>query len=309
MLHSIQIPKNIWLTALIAVVILFGGLFILQHTPSAKRDIVATGLLADIVISFPLAYYFLLIRPLKLRKWRMVFVFTVCCAAAYFVLPPHQQYYVLQLRKLSGMLELGVIIFAVSKIRKITAKFRELEAVLPDFANNIYQSMTVVLGDTTVIKLLASELIVLRFGLFCWKKPKRQPEAIRRFTVYKESGYPAMFGVLLFVILIEIFAFHLLLIQHSKTAAIILSVLSIYGMIFIVGDLSATVKSPVLIMENQLYAGERLLTGITLPPLKKSVIIIKQINLVLKAVSLKTVSISCLRLSILYQLNVFIENL
>ncbi|MEX8546290.1 MAG: hypothetical protein V5804_01695 [Mucilaginibacter sp.] len=252
MIISTSIPKNIWFTAIIALAIVFGGLFLLQHVPLIKRDAIATALLADMVVTFPLAYYFLLVRPLQLRKWNIVFVFTCCCAVAYFVLPPHQQYYVLQLRKLSTFLELSVVIYAISKIRKIIAAFEKSEAVFPDFAHNLYQSMTTVLGDVVVIKLLVSELIVLRFGLFCWKKPSRQPEAITRFTVYKESGYPAIFGVLLFVLLIEVFAFHLLLVQYSKIAAVVVSLLSVYGMVFIVSDLSATVKSPVLLMKNQL---------------------------------------------------------
>ncbi|WP_299285316.1 hypothetical protein [uncultured Mucilaginibacter sp.] len=249
---STPIPKNVWFTALIASTILFGGLFLLQHVPLMKRDAVATALLADMVLTFPLAYYFLLIRPLQLRKWSMVFVFTCCCAVAYLTLPVHQKYYVLQLRKLSELIELSVILYAISKIRKIIAAFRESEAAFPDFAYNLYQSIATVLGNGTAIKLLASELIVLRFGLLCWKKPGKNPKAISRYTVYKESGYSALFGVLLFVLLIEIFAFHLLLVQYSRVAAIIVSLVSVYGMIFIISDLSATVKSPVLIMKDKL---------------------------------------------------------
>lgn len=249
---STPIPKNVWFTALIALAILFCGLFLLQHVPLIKRDAVATALLVDMVLTFPVAYYFLLVRPLKLRKWSMVFVFTCCCAVAYLVLPVHQKYYVLQLRSLSGMLELGAILYAISKIRKIAAAFQKSEAAFPNFAYNLYQSMAAVLGNGTAIKLLTTELIVLRFGLFCWKKPGRNPKAISSYTVYKESSYTTLFGVLLFVLLIEIFAFHLLLLQYSKSAAIMVSLISIYGMIFIISDLSATIKSPVLVLKDQL---------------------------------------------------------
>jgi len=252
MIPSLSIPKNIWFATLIAFTILFGGLFILQHVSLAKRDVVATGLLGDIVITFPLAYYFLLIRPLHLKKWSMLFVFTCCCAVAYLILPAHQKYYVLQLRKLSVLIELGIVIYAISKIRKVTAEFKRLQTILPDFAYNFSKSMITVLGNHWPVKLLASELIILRFGLFFWKKLNDTPLTVSRFTVYKESGYTSLFGVLLVVFMIELTAFHLLLLQYSKNVALIVSLLSLYGLVFIVADLSATVKSPVLILKDQL---------------------------------------------------------
>jgi len=92
---------------------------------------------------------------------------------------------------------------------------------------------------------------MLRFGLLCWKKVK-QPSNALRFTIYKESGYPALFGVILFASIVEIVAMHFMLIHYSKVAALVVSIISVYGTIFIVSDLSAVLKRPVLILENQI---------------------------------------------------------
>lgn len=249
---SFSIPKNVWLTALAAITILIFGQFLMQHTPIEKKDIAATGFMFDMVITFPVIYYFLVIRPLKLRKWSIVLVFTMCCAAAYFILPVHQQSYIIQLRKLTVLMELVAIVYGIIKARKIRAEYQKLQADFLDIAYNFYRSMAMVFGDSMYVKIVASELTVLRFGLLCWKKPKQIQAGATSYTTYKESGYPLLFGVILFACIVEITGLHLLLLHYSKIAALIVSIISLYGMIFIISDLSAILKSPVLVMNDKL---------------------------------------------------------
>lgn len=248
----LSVSKNFWLTVLSALLIVFGGLFIIHHVSPVKKDVAATGFLLDLVITFPLIYYYFIIYKLKQSKWSIMLVITCCCAVAYFILPAHQRQYVIQLRKLTVLIELGGLIYIASKIREIISIYKQLQADFPDVAYNLYQSMTTVLGNGIGVKFFASELTVLRFGLLCWKKPMQSSKIINSFSVYKDAGYPALIGVMLFVCLIEIVAVHLLLLQHSKTAAVVLTIVSVYGMLFVVGDLSAIVKSPILIMEKLL---------------------------------------------------------
>jgi hypothetical protein len=247
-----SIPKNIWLALLIALAIVFSGQFLIHHIPLLKRDVVATGFLCDMVITFPVIYYFLVIRPLKLRKWSIMLVITLCCAVAYVILPEHQRSYIIQLRKLTVLIELGVLIYSIRKIGKIRAEYKKLQFEFPDIAYNLYKSLASVFGDGIYVKLVASELTVLRFGLLCWKKQKQSSTATDQYTVYKESNYPLLFGVILFACIVEITGLHVVLLHYSKTAALIVSILSVYGMIFMVSDLSAILKSPVLVMSDKL---------------------------------------------------------
>jgi len=246
------IPKNVWFTLLAACAVLCVGSFALHQATPVKRDLIATAFLMDIVITFPAVYYFLLIRPLKLKKWSIFLVFSICCAIAYLILPDHQRGYIIQLRKLSIGLEAVVIIYAISRIRQVRKEYRELQNNIPDFAYNFQKSMATVLGNHPAVKFLTTELTILRFGLFCWIKPTPLSHQIKKFTGYRESGYPAIFGVILFACCIELVAFHLFLNHYSHTAAIIVSVLTAYSLIFIIGDFSAILKSPVLIVDNQI---------------------------------------------------------
>jgi hypothetical protein len=251
-LPSFSILKNIGLAALIALVIVLGGQFLVHHIPPANRDAVASGFMLDMIITFPVIYYFLIICPLRLRKWSIILVISICCGVAYMILPEHQRSYIIQLRKLTVLIELAGVVYGMGKIRKIRAAYRKLQAAFPDIAYNLHKSMAAVFGDTIYAKVVASELTILRFGLLCWKKPKQGAIIVSNFTVYKESNYPTLFGVVLFTCMVEITGLHLVLLHYSKMAALIMSVLSLYGTIFIISDLSAILKNPVWIMEDKL---------------------------------------------------------
>ncbi|WP_214071300.1 hypothetical protein [Mucilaginibacter sp. dw_454] len=246
------IHKNVWFTLLAALAVLIVGSFIVHHVDPIKRDLVATAFLGDIVFTIPVIYYFLLIRPGKVRKWSIVLVFSICCGVAYLILPAHQRTYIIQLRKLSAGLEIGVIVYALSKIRQIKREYRALQNQIPDFAYNLKQSMGAALGNHPAVKFLATEVTMLRFGLLFWMKPQAVSSEIKPFSNHRESGYGALFGVILCVGIIETVAFHLFLNHYSHTWAIIVTALTVYSFILIIGDFSAMVKSPVLVLNQQL---------------------------------------------------------
>lgn len=244
--------RNAFIIALFAILLLVGGPYMLHRFSIPERNSVANGLLADMLITFPVAYYYLIIKPFKLSLWKMLLLFTCCSGAAYMILPMQQQHYVLLLRKVSVLVELGVVVYAISKFNKIRQEYRRLQTELPDVAYHVQQSIIAVLGNRFTIRMLACELTVLRFSLFGWINSASIPPGVKRFTTHRQSGYMALFGVLLFVMLIELVAIHLLLIQYSATAAIIVSALSAYGVLFLLADMVAISKSPVLILEKQL---------------------------------------------------------
>jgi hypothetical protein len=247
-----SVHKNIWLIILTAFAILGAGLFLMHHVNPQKGGAAATGFMIDLVITFPVAYYFLIIRSFKQKLWRIMLVITCCCGVAYLILPAEQRGYIVQLRKLTAGLELGMLIYCISKIRHIKKAYNKLQAEFPDVAFNLHKSMALVLGDGILVKIMASEITIMRFGLLCFKREKQIAPEIKRFSIYKESGYAALFGVIMAVSVIEMVAFHLFLNRYSPIAAAIVTILSIYGCLFITGDFSALTKSPVLLLENKL---------------------------------------------------------
>jgi hypothetical protein len=252
MLLNYKPVLNVCLMVAFAILLLAGVPYVLHHVTSNQHNSMANGLLADMLITFPAAYYFFIIRPFKLRLRNLLLVFTCCCGVAYMIMPLQQQLYILQLRKATVLLELGIVVYAISKINNIITLYKHLQTQVPDMAFHLQQSIIGVLGNSLPVRMLASEITVLRFALLCWIKGNNLPFGARPYSTHKESGYAAMFCVLLFVMLIELTAVHLLLISYSELAAYIVSALTLYGMLFFVADISAVVKSPVWVSKTHL---------------------------------------------------------
>jgi len=102
------------------------------------------------------------------------------------------------------------------------------------------------------VKIIASELAVLRYGLLFWKKEASAENAGKNFTTHKEFGYVPLWCIFIFAMLVEIVAFHFLLREWSNTVAMIVTVLSCYGFILFIADLSAILKRKILATNNQL---------------------------------------------------------
>ena len=252
MLQHLALKKNILFVITAAGIILFGGLFILHSASVNKQPVIANGLLADIILTFPAVFYFLIVRPYKLRKTTMLLVFSCCCLVAYLVLPDQQKQHILQVRKLTVVIELVFVCYLFTRIKQVLRVYKAKQQMLPDAAYNLRASMTEVLGNLRPVKLLAAELSILRYGVLVTRRERKLEEPLQKFTVYRESGYVALFSVFVAVSVIEITGMHLLLVQNHRTVALITTMLSIYGTLFLIADISAIAKRPILITETQL---------------------------------------------------------
>lgn len=224
----------------------------LHTVPLSVKNKIANGLLADFVITFPVLFYFIIVRPLKLSAKRMLLVVSLCCGVAYLVLPQQQKEYILQIRKLTAVAELLFIIYAVTKFNKLRKAYKANQLILTDPIYNLRTAMAEVMGESVAVKVIASELAVLRYGLLFWRKETPALKASRSFSTHKEFGYVAIWCILLLAVMVEITAFHFLLMKWSHMAANIVTILSLYGVIFFVADLSAVIKRKVLINDEQI---------------------------------------------------------
>jgi len=249
---SVKPARNILLISVIALLIVFGGMFILHAVPVAAKSRVADGFLADLVVTFPVFFYFVIIRPLKIRTYKLLFVVSICCGVAYLILPQQQREYILQIRKFTALAELLFIGYAVVKIKELRKAYRINQTILADPIYNLRAAMAAVLGESLGVKIIASEIAVLRYGLLFWKKEKAVLGNSTAISTHKEFGYIAIWCVLLLGCGVEITALHLLLMRWSHLAANIVTALSSYGLVFFMADLSAILKRKVLFNDEQI---------------------------------------------------------
>jgi len=218
--------RNIIAITIIALLIFFGGMLMLHAVPVAAKDKFADGLLADFIITFPVLYYFIVIRPLKISAKRLLLVISLSCGMAYLVLPQHQREYILQIRKLTAVAEIAFIIYAVTKFNKLRKIYLAHKSIFADPVYNLRSAMAEVMGDSFGVKIIASELAVLRYGLLFWKKEQAAEGGTSGFTTHRDFGYIALWCIFIFAMMVEIVAFHFLLRKWSNTAAIVVTVLS-----------------------------------------------------------------------------------
>ncbi|MDN5284086.1 MAG: hypothetical protein JWR38_360 [Mucilaginibacter sp.] len=251
-LSPVRINRHMALITLIALLIFVGGPLLLHTVSAAVKDKIANGLLADFVITFPALYHLIIIRPLKKSTRSLFIVISICSAIAYLVLPPHQKEYILQVRKLSILAELLFIIYAITKINRLRTFYKVHQVVLADPIYNLRSAMADALGDSLGVKIIAAELAVLRYGLLCWLRGTSGLKQSLSFSTHKQFGYVALWCVLFIAMMVEVTAFHLLLLKWSATAAMIITILSLYGAIILVADLSAILKRKTQVSDDQL---------------------------------------------------------
>jgi hypothetical protein len=244
--------RNIILITIIAILIFFGGWALLHAVALNMRNKVADGLLADFIVTFPLLYYLIIIRPSRTSAKRLLFVVSICSVIAYIVLPTQQKAYILQIRKLSALAELIFVIYAFTKFNRLRLAYKAQKALLPDPIYNLRLAMVNTMGDSLGVKVIASELAVLKYGLLLWTKEKPALTQSRSFSTHSDFGYIAIWCILFVAIMVETFAFHLLLLKWSHLAAMIVTGLTLYGVIFLVADLSAVIKRRVEINQSTL---------------------------------------------------------
>jgi hypothetical protein len=249
---SLKLNRNIYFITALAITIFIGGTFMLHVVPPAATNKIANGLLADFIVTFPVLYYFIIVRPLKKSAKSILLVVSICCFVAYVILPQHQKDYILQVRKLTALAELGFIIYALTKLKKINHSYKIHQSVMADPIYNLRSAMADVLGESLAIKVLAAELAVLRYGLLFWRKEKSTLKESIDFSTHKEAGYVAIWCILIVAMMVELVAVHLLLMKWSNLAANIVTILSAYGSIIIIADLSAIVKRNILINKHRL---------------------------------------------------------
>ena len=214
-------------------------------------EILSFGLTFDMTISIPILYYFLA-RKGKLPKVLLIPIFILSLTAASLILPRNHHQFLDLIKYAIFPLEIFIISFLVFKITRVVKEYKGLKPGSGlGFSVILKECLRKTIGHGKVPEILGTEISILYYGLFAWKRPKQSGENV--FTAYKKSGYGSIVGGLAFLSLSEVLAFHVLFMQISIVAAWIIFVLNLYGIIFILADFNASRREPTYIKDEKLY--------------------------------------------------------
>ncbi len=244
------------------ILIIIGMVFLskssfFQNNP----DSLSIGIIADLTLTVPLLY-FLLIRKSEIPKTTIIPVFVLGIVIASLIIPQkNQQFLELIKHWILPVVELSALTYIIIKVRKAIRLHKQNPNRTYDFYSNLKYTTNEILPKRAAA-LMAMEFATIYYSFFTWKKKSLQ---INEFTYHKETGTRAIMLVVIFLIAIETFVFHILLERWSSIAAWILTILSIYSGIQIFGFLKSLSQRPISIENNKLKLRYGIMAEANLP--------------------------------------------
>lgn len=206
-------------------------------------NLLAGAVLIDLVILPEMAFYWLVIKPMNRPKALLGIALFSFIKVALFILPVDSKPFTVSWSALIPLLEVTTLLVMLVRFRSLLQVYRTLRLVENPF-NAAQGSLETIFGLKTA-KLIMGEGLVIRFSLLSWYRLKKDITAQQQaVTTYQESGQTALMIGLLLVCSIETLVLHLLIAHWHPVTAYLVTVVSIYSLLFLIADLVATHVRP-----------------------------------------------------------------
>ena len=232
------------------------------HLKNSVHSIALTnGILADLLLTAPITYA-LLIRKKNIPKITIVPFITGGILLASIFIPIELQGNLSTIKSfLLPVVEIVVLSLLVHKTRKIALSFKNQKTNAPDFHSLITLAAKEVLPKK-IAPLFSTEVSVIYYAFFKWRKTTPTNAS---FSYHKNSGIVAFLSALLFVVLIESVAVHLLLHQWSTVFAWVVTIISLYSALQLLGFIKSIIHRPIEISDNTIHFKYGILRQASIP--------------------------------------------
>ena len=238
-----------WTIALGIPFFIFLSCFLITLSSKFKIDnqLLSNGILADLLITAPLAYFFA-IRRTKISKLTVTRIFIAGLLFAGLILKSHS-IPILQIIKtwISPVIE-SIVIFIICKKFYTANKNAKVNNNNIDFLLHCRTIMFEIVGNEKIANIISSEISVIYYAFFSGKE--KSIDYKTKFTYYEENGLPTVLIAILSLFLIETAGVHFLLSLWSKTIAWVLTGLSIYTCLQLFAHIRALKARPIIINTN-----------------------------------------------------------
>ena len=235
--------------SLIAFCVLCLALYVygIASAPRIPGHIEGIALPLDFMAGIPLGFYLLVVRPRGLTLLSVIPVIWVGYALSALALGSADAGILPAL--LSALIPVELAI-AGRECLKITRTFRTAKATSPDPMIWFRKTMLSLVRKDAAANMMAAELSVWHYALLSWRKKPYALPGERTFSYHNVGGYMNMMLGLALAFPAEIVAVHLLVSQWSVPAAIVVTALSVYAAIWLVGDARARMLRPIAVGEG-----------------------------------------------------------
>lgn len=201
----------------------------------------------DVLLTIPFVY-FLFIRKTDTPKLTIIPVTIAGIVLASFIIPQEHQT-VLGFVKtwILPVVEIGIFSFVIYKVVTTIKSFKANKTANDDFYTVLKQTCSAHFPKF-VAYALAMEISVIYYGLINWKK--RQLKA-NEFTYHKKSGSMSLYVAFILILAAESVGVHYLLRQSENQIGLwIITILSLYTVIQVLGFAKSILKLPIVIQKD-----------------------------------------------------------
>ncbi|GAB2554034.1 hypothetical protein [Spirosoma aerophilum] len=244
-------PKTGFFILLTALLI--GVELVITQTTGFSRHPVALslGVVFDLVFVTTGLFYWLVAKPLQLPRSRTILIAVLMLRLASFILPkgtflPNQFWPILLV-----LIEVVVLSIAGFRIRTIVQTYRRLRPQA-DIETAWQESLAAVFGRKAAAIILG-EGLTLYYVVVGWRLKADVPPGSTVLTTHRQSGQIALVVSLLMVGVIETVGLHVLLNRWNPSVAFWITLTSVYGLLFFIADMIATVKRPSYLTDTHLH--------------------------------------------------------
>jgi hypothetical protein len=211
----------------------------------AEERLVAAAVALDLTITAPALVYLLLVRTGRMRWTVLLPMVVIGYALAAATIPQAHQGVLTPFRVLAIPAEIGLVTYLVLAARKAVAGLPGGEA---DIATRFRLAAERALPSRVAAGVFTTEAMLLYYALR-WRRQSRDAGA---FTVHREAAWLPLLFALGMALIAETVAVHFLVRQWSPIAAWVLTGLSLYALLWLVGDTRALVSRPIRVTATHL---------------------------------------------------------
>ena len=231
-------------------------------------DVGALAVIFDLAICLPLVYWWVVVRRSKVHVATVVPVIALGLATAMLLLPDGHRDVARWARYALLPAELAVVWWGVRRVRTAMAASRATsggdDASADPFVRlrQLFREVVPVRGVADVV---AFECALLYYALFTVRSLPHIPPGARAFTTHRKSGVVALLLMGAVIAVVEAAVVHILVQRWSPALAWALTILSIYGVVWIIGFLQALRLRPILLTPRALVVRAGMLSVVEVP--------------------------------------------
>ncbi len=244
-----EIRKPNWLIALGLQVLVAISSFGVTQTEKFvfNRELLSNAILIDMLFVAPLLYY-LSIRKSGTSKSTVLRIFLVSLIVSGFILDSQTTIVLYYIKTFAyPILETGLLIWVGRSFYMANQEVKKSHHNI-DFLILTRKILHKVTGNEKIAAFFAAEIACVYYA-FSWAK-KAKADYKTTFSTHKDNGIVALLYMLIFILLIETTATHLLLSLCNKTLAWLTTGLSVYTCVQIFAHIRA-LKSRLITLEME----------------------------------------------------------